>query len=75
MDWPSQSPDMNPIEHFWRIVKLKRRGFKATSKEDLFNKIKSIWKSLDLATLKNLIESMPRRIQAVIEAKGGRTKY
>lgn len=75
MGWPSQSPDLNPIEHLWRIVKHKRKGFKATSKDNLFDKVREIWTSIPLNTLKTLVESMPTRVQAVIEAKGGHTKY
>ena len=56
-------------------VKFKRRGFKITSKDDLLNKIKEIWEQLPLETLQTLVESMPARMQAVIEAKGGHTKY
>ena len=73
--WPSQSPDLNPIEHLWKIVKQKRIGVKATSADDLFQKVTNIWNEIPITTLKTLIESMPRRVQAVIDAKGQHTKY
>lgn len=75
MNWPSQSPDLNPIEHLWNIVKMKRKGFKATSRDNLFQRITEIWQSIPVETLKKLVESMPERVQAVIKAKGGHTKY
>ena len=75
MNWPSQSPDLNPIEHLWNIVKIKRKGFKATSKDNLFDKITQIWNTIPMETLQKLVESMPERIQAVIAAKGAHTKY
>ena len=75
LEWPSQSPDINPIENLWNIVKQKRKGFRATSKDDLFEKIREIRQSIPTETLNNLVECMPRRIQAVIDTKGGHTKY
>ena len=73
--WPSQSPDLNPIENLWNIVKMKRKEFKATSAVHLFAKIQEIWFDLPTETLNKLVESMPTRIQAVIAVKGGHTKY
>ena len=75
ISWPSQSPDLNPIEHLWRIVKHKRKGFKATSKENLFGKVQEIWANLTSTELKKLVESMPERVEAVIKAKGCHAKY
>lgn len=75
LSWPSQSPDLNPIENLWNIVKMQRKKFKATSKDDLFSKIQRIWRELPINTLTKLVESIPTRIQAVIAAKGGHTKY
>ena len=75
LDWPSQSPDINPIENLWQQIKLERRKIKATSKDDLYEKIKTIWDNFPIEKLQNLIESMPDRIKAVINAKGGHTKY
>ena len=45
------------------------------SKEDLFEKIKAIWNHFPLENLQNLIKSMPRRIQSVIDANGAHIKY
>lgn len=75
MEWPSQSPDLNPIENLWKIIKDKRKSIKATSKEDLMNKVRQIWNETSLQTLQKLVESMPERIKAVIENNGGHTKY
>ena len=75
MNWPSQSPDLNPIEHLWNIVKQSRKGFRATSKDHLFTKIQEIWRAIPLKTLNKLIASMPNRIEAVLKAKGFHTKY
>jgi len=44
-------------------------------KEDLVAAVQEEWAKLDMAKVNSLIESMPRRLQAVIDAKGGSTKY
>ena len=77
LDWPSQSPDMNPIEHGWRIVKDKifSRIDHATKLDQVFEIAKEEWNKLDLSYFQNLIKSMPRRIEAVYQARGRHMKY
>ena len=75
LDWPSQSPDLNPIEHLWdeldrRVPSQDRRTF-VTFKSALFRE----WSAIAKERIEKLVESMPRRLQAVIDAKGGHTRY
>lgn len=67
LEWPSQSPDLNPIEHLWALLdrKIGERSF--SKKDDL--------KRAVTEQIRKLIESMPSRLGAVIVAKGGPTKY
>jgi len=72
---PPQSPDLNPIEHWWAYLK-KRVGIRSPkTKDDLKKFILEEWAKLPTEYVKNLILSMPRRLKAVIEANGGHTKY
>lgn len=73
LEWPSQSPDLNPIEHLWGILKSKIGHQKSKNLNELWEKVKNAWYSIP--TCLNLVESMPRRCQAVINAKGSTTKY
>lgn len=76
LDWPPQSPDMNPIEHLWD--ELERRIMKkpkATSLDDLYTKLAEVWYEIPPEVCENLVDSMPRRIEALIKARGGATKY
>ncbi|GFX84877.1 transposable element Tcb1 transposase [Trichonephila clavipes] len=69
---------MSPIEHVWDLVgrRLARDPRPAASKnEELLLCIQAIWNSLPQADIQNLFDSMPRRIAALIAARGGNTKY
>lgn len=75
LDWPSQSPDANPIENVWALIKHKLRGKRVFNLKQLSREIRRIWKALPLEYAKNLVESMPRRCQAIIDAGGDWTHY
>ncbi len=77
LDWPENSPDLNPIENIWGIVKRKKknkRPKKCRWAESQKN-VKETWASIPPQQCHKLITSMPRRIEAVIKAKGAPTKY
>jgi hypothetical protein len=77
MEWPSQSPDLNPIEHYWGHVarELKRRTGILTSKEELWVELEKILSETNKDLCRKLIGTMPRRVLDVIKAKGGYTKW
>jgi transposase len=77
MVWPAQSPDLNPIEHLWFILKRRLAEYPEPPKGilELWERIQVEWEKIEVAQCQNLIESMPRRVQEVISAKGGYTSY
>ena len=75
MDWPSMSPDLNPIEHLWGILKRKVEGRKVSNICQLHDVIMEEWKSIPVATCGALVNSMPRRVKAVLDNDGGHIKY
>ncbi len=75
LDWPANSPDLNPIENLWSIVKRKMRNKRPTNPDELKATVKETWASIPPQQCHKLITSMPRRIETVIKAKGAPTKY
>jgi hypothetical protein len=77
LKWPGNSPDMNPIENLWEVLKNEIHSEPITTKIELIERLIHVWfHSTKIRTLcRDLIESMPRRIDALKAAKGGQTKY
>jgi len=76
MDWPPQSPDLNPIEHLWEILDREIRNSSISSKQALREMISECWSTLtETGITQTLVDSMPRRLEAVIAAKGAPTPY
>lgn len=80
--WPAFSPDLNPIEAVWNKMKDYIQavypdldGGKQLSYDQLRIVVREAWDSIPSSYLDELIESMPARCQAVIDAKGGHTRY
>ena len=77
MDWPARSPDLNPIEHVWAI--LKRRLRRQICPGDDLNRleflIRNEWNHLDQEIIRNLIGSMSTRVRRVIERRGDESGY
>ncbi|GFX35210.1 transposable element Tcb1 transposase [Trichonephila clavipes] len=69
------SPDLNVIENLWSQLEKAVHEHEITSKEVLKKVLREEWAKLSVETTKTLVESMPRRLQAVIQAKGYATKY
>ena len=77
IDWPGNSPDLNPIENCWAWMKDQLENSKTTSLPELELEIKRLWtlKMDNCDYLRSLVESMPRRLQAVLDNDGNATKY
>ncbi len=74
LDWPADSPDLNPVENLC-IVERKMRNKRPKNADELKATVKETWASIPPQQCHKLITSMPRRIEAVIKAKGATTKY
>lgn len=77
MEWPAKSPDLNPIEHFWDVVKRKVRARNEVphTLAALERMVREEWQNIPQIMVQYFIQGMPRRIAAVIRARGGNTRY
>ncbi|EKV10534.1 hypothetical protein PDIG_55890 [Penicillium digitatum PHI26] len=78
MAWPVFSPDLNPIGSVWNWMKYwieEKYGDQYMTPTILRGVVRDAWDAVPEDFLNGLIESMPARCQAVIDAQGGATKY
>ncbi len=77
MEWVPQSPDMNPIENLWSLLKRKLSKYKRvpSNREMLEKRIRKAWSGISTKYVRSLIKSMPRRCKAVLDSNGHPTKY
>jgi hypothetical protein len=75
MPWPSQSPDLNPIEHLWWDLKSAVRTRRPTNLNELEQVCMEEWKRISPQRCRRLLETYKRRLEAVVAAHGGATKY
>ena len=75
MPWPGNSPDANPIENVWDYFEANIADIHFPNVDELYEAIKKVWLDISGDYIKKLIDSMKRRIQAIIKARGGSTRY
>ena len=75
MEWPPQSPDMNPLENEWKISGDKVQDRNPQNIDDLWGFQKEEWESITTTFWLNLIGSWDRRCNEVIQCKGKFIKY
>ena len=72
--WPPQSPDLKLIEQVWDILGDKLKEKKPRNLQELEKMLQEECKEISVLDIQNLINSMPRRVAAIIGVKGGHTK-
>ncbi|KAG2469917.1 TCB1 transposase, partial [Polypterus senegalus] len=75
LEWPSQSPDLNPIEHLWRDLKMAVHRRFLSNLMELEMCCKEEWAKLAKDRCAKLVASFSKRVEAVIAAKGASTEY
>lgn len=84
MEWPPYSPDLNPIENLWALLKAKIYELRPDligmrnnedSKAILMDTAQEAWEQIEMRHLRHLSETMPHRVEAIIESQGWYTPY
>ncbi|KAG2456860.1 TCB1 transposase, partial [Polypterus senegalus] len=75
LEWPSQSPDLNPIEYLWRDLKMAVHRRFPSNLMELERCCKEEWAKLAKDRCAKLVASYSKRLEVVFAAKGASTKY
>ncbi len=77
IEWPPQSPDLNPIENLWNFLDslVRKRQSEIKNKEDLWRILYEEWNNIPEKYIKNLYKSMPKRLNDLAKAKFDCIKY
>ncbi len=75
LEWPSQSPDLNPIENLWRKLKVRVAKRQPQNLNDLERICKEEWDKIPPEMCANLVANYKKRLTSVIANKGFATKY
>ncbi|MBW0571071.1 hypothetical protein O181_110786 [Austropuccinia psidii MF-1] len=76
MDWPAHSPDLNPKKNIWKSMKSQiSKLYQPQMLDELKHAIQALWDDLHYSILNDYLQSMPRRMQMVIDQRGGPTLY
>jgi hypothetical protein len=78
IDWPASSPDFNPIENVWRIIKqrLRKRDRDGPwTLPELEIAVQEEWNALQPHEWNKYIDQMRERLQQGADRKGYQTVY
>jgi|GWRWMinimDraft_10_1066017.scaffolds.fasta_scaffold02164_1 transposase len=75
LDWPGNSADLSIIENCWSQVQTKVKTEGVSNKMELLAAVQKAWNSISPLYIRSLYWSMPSRVQAMLKARGGNTRY
>ena len=75
LEWPSQSPDLNPIENLWHKLKTQVKQRNPRNLRDLEEFCEEEWSKISVEVCRNLIVKYPNHLQVIIKAKGHAIDY
>ena len=76
LDWPSRSPDLNPIEHIWDDLgrRVRQQVNPPQTLRNLERALVEQWRRLPQVVFTNVLRFMRRRCVAVRDARGGHNR-
>jgi transposase len=73
--WPSNSPDLSPVENVFSYMKCYVESRHPSNAQELEKAVRDAWQAYPVAFTENLFDSMPRRMQQVMDTNGARIRY
>ena len=75
MQWPSSSPDLNPIEHLCNVLEDRVKKYHSKNQIELALHLMEEWNKTELSVLEKLVDSVSSRLNERIKLKGYATRY
>ena len=75
LEWPPWSPDLNPIENLWNVIKARVYALLPRTLEEMEQLIRAEWQNTDLNFISHICRSMPRRLQLLLDNQGHKISY
>ena len=75
IEWPTKSPDLNPLENIWSIFKQNVRKRLSKCLDELEDCLYEEWEKLDNNMIKKTCDSFPQRVQECYDLRGAQTHY
>lgn len=75
LEWPSNSPDLNPIENIWALLKKNIKKYAINDINDFKAAVTKSWNEISQETINNTILSIDNRVQEVIKREGDSINY
>ena len=75
LEWPSQSPDLNPIENLWAELKKCVRARRPTNLTQLHQLCQEEWDKIHTTYFEKLVEGFPKCLTQVKQFEDNVTKY
>lgn len=75
LEWPAWSPDLNPMENLWNVLKARVYARFPQSLEEREAAIREEWDAVDLKFISRICRSMPRRLQLLLDNNGHKISY
>lgn len=75
LDWPGNSPDLNPIENLWAEVQTRLPKTLPRNADELWARVEAAWAGIPNNIIRKLYRSLPERVNTVIKNKGGHSRF
>ncbi|PWW74154.1 hypothetical protein C7212DRAFT_215558, partial [Tuber magnatum] len=74
---PATSPDLNPIEAIWRLMKsrISKLHPRSQNNKEMITEIHTQWNQIMDYEFGQILDTMNDRVDAILSANGGHTKY